>query len=81
MFRNIDADDGGTIDFDEFMQFLGYFHMGNNEAVCREVFNRFDPDGSGDISMQEFLQFFMEQKGGGQAEEGDPHARLSCAFW
>lgn len=59
LFRNIDADGGGTIDFDEFMQFLAYFHMGNNEVVCREVFNRFDPDGSGDIDMQEFLQFFM----------------------
>ena len=68
LFRNIDADDGGTIDFAEFMQFLGYFHMGSDEAVCREVFDSFDPDGSGDISMQEFLQFFLERPDGDEID-------------
>lgn len=71
LFRNIDADGGGTIDFDEFMQFLAYFHMGSNEAACREVFNRFDPDGSGDIDMQEFLQFFMELEQDGANKAGE----------
>jgi Ca2+-binding EF-hand superfamily protein len=68
LFRNIDADDGGTIDFAEFMQFLGYFHMGNNEAVCREVFHSFDPDGSGDICMQEFLEFLIGRPEGEEEE-------------
>lgn len=71
LFRNIDADDGGTIDFDEFMQFLGYFHMGNDEAVCREVFHRFDPDGSGDICMQEFLEFLIGRPTAGEGENGN----------
>lgn len=69
LFRNIDADGGGTIDFAEFMQFLGYFHMGNDEAVCREVFHSFDPNGSGDICMQEFLEFLIGRSEGEEEEE------------
>ena len=56
LFRDIDVDNGGTIDRDELKTFLEYYHLGSDKEVFEQVFQRFDPDNSGDIDMSEFLE-------------------------
>ena len=59
LFRDIDTDNGGTIDRDELKTFLEYYHLGSDEEVFEQIFQRFDPDNSGDIDMSEFLEHML----------------------
>ena len=77
LFRDIDADHGGTIDRDEMRTFLNYYSLGKNDEVFEEIFNGFDPDGSGDIDMQEFLTHLLDRsmEEHGKEESGLLHDR------
>ena len=61
LFRDIDADHGGTIDREEMRRFLQYYALGNDDEVFEEIFRKFDPDNSGDIDMNEFLVHLLDQ--------------------
>jgi Ca2+-binding EF-hand superfamily protein len=78
LFRDIDADHGGTIDREEMRTFLDYYHLGQNDSVFEEVFRRLDIDNSGDIDMNEFLEHLFDRSADGKpliAEEGLLHSR------
>jgi len=65
LFRDIDVDNGGTIDRDELKTFLEYYHLGSDKEVFEQVFQRFDPDNSGDIDMSEFLENMLLRNANG----------------
>jgi Ca2+-binding EF-hand superfamily protein len=59
IIRSVDADNSGTIDFDEFLTLMSdprFSDLAKDEH--REVFNMFDKDGSGHISPAELKDAF-----------------------
>ena len=57
IIRHVDADDSGTIDFDEFLTLMSDPKFSNKDEH-REVFNMFDKDGNGYISASELKTAF-----------------------
>ena len=56
IIRSVDADDSGTIDFDEFLTLMSDPRFAKDEH--REAFEMFDKDGSGHISIAELKDAF-----------------------
>ena len=58
VFRRIDKDASGIIDFPEMQENFKNYNIGgaNYNETLREMFDRCDPDGSGEISFAEFAQ-------------------------
>ena len=57
IIRHVDADNSGTIDFDEFLTLMSDPKF-NHKDENREVFNMFDKDGNGYISAAELKTAF-----------------------
>eukprot|EP01043_Picozoa_sp_COSAG02_P029902 COSAG02_NODE_1882_length_10539_cov_56.252203_3_plen_1220_part_00 len=64
LFQDYDADDSGSIDFDEFHQAArNDLHMTEElfpEAHLRSLFNAMDSDGGGEVEYAEFSQWMSE---------------------
>lgn len=54
VFDDIDEDESGYIEFQEFVLLLDAFHFPSNQAQARALFDYFDIDADGDISFQDF---------------------------
>ncbi|KFP82014.1 Calcyphosin-like, partial [Acanthisitta chloris] len=55
LFRTLDANKSGALDFKEFSKGLNDYAIMINKDEAREIFQMFDKDGSGKISFDEFL--------------------------
>jgi Ca2+-binding EF-hand superfamily protein len=58
LFNKIDQSGGGSMEFDEFWDFIRYFQKSVDKQEARAVFERIDTSGNGDVSMDEFTEFF-----------------------
>lgn len=59
IIRSVDADNSGTIDFDEFLALMLDPRFNNpDKDEHRQVFEMFDTDGSGHISVAELKSAF-----------------------
>ena len=54
LFKLIDADGSGTVDFSEFFRVLATYCMFSKEEILRFTFDTFDKDGSGTLDEKEF---------------------------
>ena len=55
MFKEIDLDGNGLIDFDEFSKGMETLEMMLSRAKVEMLFGYFDADGGGNIDMNEFI--------------------------
>jgi Ca2+-binding EF-hand superfamily protein len=76
VFKRIDSDSSGLIDFREFMSAMKELRVDVNEGECRQLYRRFDTDDSGEISYREFLAF-VEGKRGISRDAPSPRGRSS----
>jgi len=66
IFKAIDSDDNGTLDFGEFVTFLQrYMPGGVDPSVMYPLFQAIDSDNSGAISVDEFEEFWVQVEKGG----------------
>lgn len=64
LFKRIDSDGNGEIEFDEFAQIMSR-RMKKDEWIesMRAAFSSFDKDGSGSISVEELREVLVEKMG------------------
>jgi hypothetical protein len=55
-FDAIDADGGGSLEVDEFVNAFQGVNPALTEAQCRKIFDEADVDGSGDVDFEEFVE-------------------------
>ena len=56
IFRQIDTDGNGMLDFNEFYEGLKLLKRSMSEATCRWIFNQVDTDHSGTVSVREWFR-------------------------
>ena len=56
VFRIVDKDNSGTINFQEFLQFVAMFTTGDFDSKMELMFNIYDLDGNGELSRNEFVK-------------------------
>jgi len=75
IFRRLDSDDSGDLDFDEFKSGLIALNVILKEqftdSQIREIFAMFDKDKSGTIDAEEFSDFFSALKLSGDQQDRD----------
>jgi len=61
LVNQVDVDENGKIDFNEFIIMIGYFDKANNEAedLC-DIFHAFDQEGKGCIDVNELKDIWKE---------------------
>ena len=78
VFRKIDTDGSGLIDFREFMRAMKELRIDLTEDEGHQLFRRFDLDDSGEISYREFISFVDGKKGiASDAPEPRSSSRMS----
>ncbi|NXQ44166.1 CAPSL protein, partial [Catharus fuscescens] len=55
IFRIIDRDNSGTLDFNEFLRGLQYYAVMIDKEEAKQLFQTFDKDGSGTMDFDEFI--------------------------
>lgn len=60
LFREIDCEDGGTIDADEFYNQLTSKNCKISKKKLEEAFRNADDDDSGELDFDEFKKLFIE---------------------
>jgi Ca2+-binding EF-hand superfamily protein len=58
LFSRIDKSEGGSIEFNEFWDFIRYFEKSVDKQEARAIYERMDTSGNGDVSLDEFTEFF-----------------------
>merc|ERR1719343_1013616 len=59
VFRRIDTDDSGVVDYTEFMAAAMDDRMFSHQALCQEAFEVFDQDHNGEITVEELRDVLM----------------------
>ena len=65
LFKEIDADGGGTLDRDEIRQLARRLGKRLSDKQLNEAMMAMDADGSGDVAFDEFLSWWKGNRGGG----------------
>ena len=75
----MDEDNSGEVDFDEFRKWYflqdtatrGMMHMSQNISTAERIFEQVDIDGSGDVSFEEFSSWWSSRAQAGKGEVDD----------
>ena len=55
VFKQVDADRSGTVNYKEFLQFVILFTQGSRRSKMELMFNIYDVDGNGKLERGEFI--------------------------